>query len=217
MPSFQSPSRRGVNYFMNSHSQGSGPSGVSVPFAKGRQLLLVGPENVADAFACSFSPLREGASITSSERPTAGGTLPKFQSPSRRGVNYFYWRSGLVSSPMYVSVPFAKGRQLLLVTVSYMSVALLCFSPLREGASITSDAGNSPPIRTKSFQSPSRRGVNTSTDTGMPLPTITAISVPFAKGRQLLPRNGIRSIRLASSFQSPSRRGVNYFLVFPVM
>ena len=61
---FQSPSRRGVNYFTYTrwHWPGCMPS---------------------------FSPLREGASITSSCITKPASTSRGFQSPSRRGVNYF--------------------------------------------------------------------------------------------------------------------------------
>ena len=65
--------------------------GVSVPFAKGRQLLR---------------------------------RLPEFT----------------INGHTLVSVPFAKGRQLLRTIVDVYLPAKVSFSPLREGASITSAA-----------------------------------------------------------------------------
>ena len=61
-----------------------------------------------------------------------------FQSPSRRGVNYFLDRAVLKRQRPIVSVPFAKGRQLLLAKWWVPELEVLRFSPLREGASITS-------------------------------------------------------------------------------
>ena len=135
---FQSPSRRGVNYFASLPCAPYKSDTVSVPFAKGRQLLLNDPNG-----------------------PTV--TYVSFQSPSRRGVNYFIRRLIQAALDYEVSVPFAKGRQLLrpahqrtlgshsgfsplregasitsLPDVGAVSYSIICFSPLREGASITS-------------------------------------------------------------------------------
>ncbi len=144
----------------------------------------------------------------------AAGEYCLFQSPSRRGIDYFASNGNIAWMRTKVSVPFAKGHRLLRVRASSdMADSLVSvpfakghrllldghccdaaishhnFSPLREGASITSHASHSVYLRFR------------------------CISVPFAKGHRLLLGRLCMHSSAVLSFQSPSRRGIDYFLV----
>ena len=158
---------------------------VSVPFAKGRQLLLLNEVSCA-AFAFSFSPLREGASITSVVNIGIIDPYPWFQSPSRRGVNYFQAKSVSPSIGVVSFSPLREGASITSLITSRLLLPLLCFSPLREGASITSDVELHDNCLYISF-SPLREGASiTSRRSLKGRSRLAFVSVPFAKGRQLL-------------------------------